>query len=221
MPAATGAVLFDLDGTLADTAPELHQAALAALTDSGLPPIQFMQARNYIGDGTPRFIKRLITRQWWGEPSAELYHQVHESFSTHYQNTCVHSRLYDNVLPVLDQFAAAGVKMACVTNKPERYTQPLLPALGLRDYFSAVICGDTLAVKKPDPAPLHAALNSLRVSAAAAVMVGDSITDSRAAAAAGCKFIFMRYGYYREPPPADAAADRFEAIPPLLQTLHL
>ena len=220
MPAfRAAAVLFDLDGTLADTAHELHQSAVAALTDAGLPPIEFTRARDFIGDGTPRFIKRLITRQWWGEPPAEVYQQVYENFSTHYQTACVESRLYDCVPSVLAQFAAGAVKMACVTNKPERYTLPLLQAHGLCRYFSAVVCGDTLPVKKPDPAPLYSALKVLAVPADAAVMVGDSITDSRAAAAAGCKFIFMRYGYYRQPPPADAAADRFDAIPQLLQQL--
>lgn len=216
MPLA--AALFDLDGTLVDTAPDLHAAASAALEDLQMPAVPFSEAREYIGDGMPRFIKRLVTRQWWGEPADGVYERASARLAHHYMQHCVNSRPYAGVESVLQQCAQQGIKMACVTNKAERYTLPLLAACGLEGFFAAVVCGDTLEVKKPHPAPLLTAMQTLCSEAAETVMVGDSITDSRAAAAAGCKFICMTYGYHRQNtmPPADLQADEFAQIPALL-----
>lgn len=216
---AAAALLFDLDGTLADTAPQLYAAAAAALAESGCaaPPLE--EARSYIGDGMPRFLKRMMTRQWWGEPPAAQYEEMHARFARHYQQRYADSPLYEGVAEALAALAARSFKMACVTNKAQRYTAPLLHARGLAQYFEVQVCGDTLPTKKPDPAPLrHAAA---QLGAARAIMVGDSIADSRAAAAAGYPFICVRYGYHRQRrlPPADATADCFADIPALLDSL--
>ncbi|MCH9705843.1 MAG: HAD-IIIA family hydrolase [Proteobacteria bacterium] len=210
----TPALLFDLDGTLADTASELHAAAAAALSDLQLPPVPFEEAREYIGDGMPRFLKRLITRQWWGEPTENLYQQAYERMTHHYQNYCNRSNLYAHVPETLAQFKTRALPMACVTNKAERYSKSLLEKSGIAHYFSVVVGGDTLSVKKPDPAPLQEAMRHLAVTAENTIMVGDSIADSRAAVAAGCQFICMRYGYHRAGmlPPADYYADCFSQI---------
>ena len=215
------AVLFDLDGTLADTAPELHAAANAALAELEIMAVPFGEAREYIGDGMPRFIKRLITRQWWGEPAQELYQHAEQRLAHHYQRLCVNSRLYDGAAAALAQLAQREVPMACVTNKAQRFTVPLLAACGVAEHFAAVVCGDTLPVKKPAPDPLHAAMRALNVAPEETVMVGDSITASRASAAAGCKFICMTYGYHRENkiPPADAQAADFAQMLDVLDAL--
>lgn len=205
------ALLFDLDGTLADTAPDICAAANATLTELNKQPVTLAEARGYIGDGMPRFIKRMLTRQWWGEPDAELFHTAAARMMEHYARECVTApRLYDGVLATLKKFQEDGFPMACVTNKPARFTPPLLDACGLSIFFSAVVCGDTLPVKKPDAAPLLYACQTLGAPIKTAVMIGDSASDGQAAAAAGCRFIVVSYGYHRDTlPPADGRADSF------------
>lgn len=210
------AALFDLDGTLADTARDLHAAAAAMLRDLSLPPVSEVEARGFIGDGMPRFIKRLITRQWWGEPPPELLARAQARVAAHYAAVCTRSPLYEGVAAALETLRGRGVRLGCVTNKNTCFAMPILRARGILEEFSVVVCGDTLAVKKPHPAPLLEAMRGLDAPAARTVMVGDSLADSRAAAAAGCRFVCMGYGYHREAPPAAAVAARFGDIPDLV-----
>ena len=209
------AVLFDLDGTLVDTATDFHAAASTTLADLKLPPVSLAETRSYVGDGMPRFIKRLLTRQWWGEPDEALFERANERMLENYENeNTARLQVYEGVADTLRALRQKAVKMACVTNKSTRFTLPLLDACGLDVYFDDTICGDTLEVKKPHPAPLLHACDSLGAAAADTVMVGDSITDQKAAVAAGCRFIVVSYGYHGEGPlpAADAVVDRFSDL---------
>ena len=209
------AALFDLDGTLVDTAPDIHAAASAMLAELNQPPLPIEEARTYIGDGVGRFVKRALTRQWWGEPPEQLQSRALELMYQHYAQECT-SRLlcYEGVRETLRALADDGVMMACVTNKPRRFTKPLLSACKLDKFFKATISGDTLPVKKPDPAPIINACEIMGANVKDAWMVGDSLADSKAAAAAGCKFAVVAYGYHRAGmlPPADAVLQNFADV---------
>ena len=206
----TKALLFDLDGTLADTAADIHAAAVAMLTNLNLPLPSADETRTYIGDGMTRFVKRVLTRQWWGEPDAALLSEAEKLMEKHYERECTARNLvYDGVFPALKKMSASRLALACVSNKAERYCRLLLKSSGLAAFFPVVVGGDTLAEKKPSPKPLLFALQKLAVSPEDSLMVGDSISDSRAAAAAGCAFVAVSYGYHRNGvlPPASRVVD--------------
>lgn len=216
MPAAA---LFDLDGTLMDTAPDIHAAAAAMLRELKLPPLAFDEARGYIGDGVSRFVKRALTRQWWGEPDAELLRRAELLMFKHYAKECTARMIcYDGVVDTLRLLQRRGVLMACVTNKPAMFSAPLLRAAGLSRFFAAIISGDTLPVKKPDPAPLLAATKTIGADIRQTWMIGDSAADAKAAKAAGCRFAVVRYGYHRngELPPAACILAKFADVAGLL-----
>ena len=213
------AVLFDLDGTLVDSAPDIHAAAQKMLTTLHLPPLALDDAKNYMGDGMTRFIKRAITRQWWGEPNDDLLRNAAQLMDTHYADECtVRRRVYAGTYDALTTLQDRGFTLGCVTNKPMRFTRPVLAACRLDKFFQAVIAGDSLPTKKPDPAPLHEACRLLKTSAPHAWMVGDSIADARAANAAGCRFAVVSYGYHRngDLPSAEHIIHHFSDTPQML-----
>lgn len=192
------AALFDLDGTLIDSAPDIHAAAAAMLRDLSLPELSFADARQYIGDGMARFVKRALTRRWWGEPDEKTFAAAAARMRFHYARECTAGRrLYDGVIETLTALQERGAPMACVTNKPAQFTAPVLAACGLEDFFTVVISGDSLPRKKPHPQPLREACRRLNVRPQRAWMIGDSAADANAAAAAGCRFAVVSYGYHR------------------------
>ena len=195
---------MDLDGTLADTAPGIHAAGARALADLGLPSVSPERARGFIGDGMPRFVKRLLTGERWTNPEAELFERAFALMRSHYARECaVASDLYPGARAALERFAAARIPTACVTNKPAEFTGPVLKACGLDGAFASVVCGDAPELKKPRPDGLLRACRELGVAPGEAVMVGDSAdTDLRAAVAAGCGFVGVSYGYGTAPFPA-------------------
>ena len=210
----TAAALFDLDGTLVDSAPDIHAAASAALRDLSLPALSFAEARRYVGDGMARFVKRALTRQWWGEPDAEVFAAAAARMQFHYARKCAASRVYDGVMDTLAALKKRGVPLGCVTNKPARFTAPVLAACGLDEFFAVVISGDSLPDKKPHPAPLREACRRLGARLDLSWMVGDSEADAGAAAAADCRFAVVSYGYHRggELPRAEKVIDNFSEL---------
>lgn len=207
MSPASG-VLFDLDGTLVDSAPDLAYSIDAMLATLGRPARGEEQVRAWIGSGVEHLVKRALTGGPSIEPEPELYREALALFSEIYQdNTCRRSRLYPGVREGLDFLLASGRRLGCVTNKRGRYTGPLLAALGLTRDFSIVVSGDTLAAKKPDPAPLLHALIVLGIAPENALMVGDSVTDVRSARAAGIPVVCVRYGYNNGEDIAEARPD--------------
>ena len=208
---------MDLDGTLADTAPDIHAAGSRALADLELPPVPLDRAREFIGDGMPRFVKRLLTGQRWENPDPALFARAHDLMMRHYDRECAAApKLYPGVRAAVDFLSAAQIPLACVTNKPRRFTLPLLQSCGLAGAFAAVVCGDSPQLKKPRPDGLLLACRQLNLPPESAVMIGDSAaTDQRAAAAAGCGFIGVSYGYGMDPfPPGTVVLNSLEQLIP-------
>ena len=189
-------VLIDLDGTLVDSVPDLAEAGDRMMKDLGLAPRGEDASRNWVGNGVERFCKRTLLGALDGEPDDALFEKALPLFTKHYQETNGNfSRLFDGVKEGLDMLQAQGYKLGCVTNKAADFTIPLLKAKGIHDYFGVIVSGDTLAVKKPDPAPLLHAAKELGVSAEESTMLGDSMHDAEAGRRAGFQVVCVSYGY--------------------------
>lgn len=189
-------VLFDLDGTLVDSAPDLAYSLNTMLTELGLPNREEEQLREWIGSGAERLVKRALTGCLDGKPDPRLFQQAFEFFSEIYvENTSKRSRLYPGVREGLDYLMETNRRLGCITNKRGRFTEPLLKSLKIYDDFAIVISGDTLPKKKPDPLPLLHAAEVLGVAPEHALMIGDSANDVEAARAAGVACVCVRYGY--------------------------
>jgi phosphoglycolate phosphatase len=190
------AVALDLDGTLLDTLPDIAEAANRMLDDLGRPRADLATVRGYIGDGIPRLTKRLLTGQRNAEPDPALVRRALPLFEQHYRNTFAQTtRPYPGVVEGLERMRAAGLRLACVTNKAIGFSDPLLEATGLRGYLELVIGGDSLPAKKPEPGPLLHVAAHFALAIDRLLMVGDSDNDSRAGRAAGCPVVLVSYGY--------------------------
>ena len=186
-------VLFDLDGTLVDTAPDLADAVNTALDTLGVQRWPEAQLRIWIGGGMASLVERALQA---ANADAGLQARALAASLEHYRLNLAHrSRPFPGTVTVLKWLRAAGTCLACVTNKRTAFVQPLLQALHLAEYFDAVVCGDTLAHMKPHPAPLLYAAEQLDVTPAQALMIGDSENDVLAARAAGMPVVCVDYGY--------------------------
>ncbi len=208
------AVLFDLDGTLADTAPDLGAALNRVRRDRGLEPVALETLRSAASHGA-----RGLLRVGMGiVPEHADYEALRDALLAHYETAlCVATTLFADVDGLLDAIEARALKWGIVTNKATRYTTPLIEQLGLGRRASAVVCGDTTPFPKPHPAPLLAAARMLGVPPARCVYVGDAERDVTAGIAAGMRTIVARYGYIEshESPdtwPADGNIDRPAAL---------
>lgn len=218
-------ILIDLDGTLVDSVPDLAFSVDRMMERLGREPWGEAAVRNWVGNGVERLVCRALTGSLDGEPAAEAFARALPIFLELYAaNTSERSRLYAGVREGLDALGGSGYRLACVTNKAAQFTEPLLRHLGVRDYFELVVSGDTLEHKKPHPAPLLHAARHFGAQPADALMVGDSISDVRAARAAGFgAIVCVSYGYnhghdIREAAP-DAVIDALTELPALLQSL--
>lgn len=195
---AARAVLLDLDGTLLDTIPDLAEAANRTLVELGRAPIPERTIATYVGKGIPILVQRLLRagQSDGGEPSAGELAVALAIFKRHYAATNgIAASIYPGVVAGLEAMLAAGLQLAVITNKAEDFTLPLLEQTGLRRYFALVVSGDTLEHKKPHPAPLLHACNTLGTTPGETPMIGDSINDMQAARAAGCPALCVPYGY--------------------------
>lgn len=188
-------VMFDLDGTLLDTAPQIAEAANRMLVALGKPMLPQAQITTYIGEGVQNLIKRCLVGSMHGEPSEQEFARAQPLYHGFYEANATASQVFAGVLPALQQLKKQGYRLACVTNKPEKFTLPLLQHAGLADFFEIVVSGDTLPKKKPDPLPLLHICQKLGTLPAEALLVGDSETDIQAAHAAGCFVVTVPYGY--------------------------
>ncbi|MCE9680228.1 phosphoglycolate phosphatase [Shewanella sp. AS1] len=190
------AIAFDLDGTLIDSVPDLYVAVNESLLELGLASCSEIQVRSWVGNGAERLMERALTFAKQTDVDEGELKAAMPLFMKHYQaNLQQHSRLYDGVKPALEQLAQVGYRLAIVTNKPHRFTLPLLQAFGIDTLFSAVLGGDSLAKMKPDPLPLTHLLNEWQLTPDQLLMVGDSKNDIFAAQAAGIASIGLTYGY--------------------------
>lgn len=187
--------MFDLDGTLLDTAPQIAEAANRMLVGLGRPMLPQAQITSYIGEGVQRLIQRCLADGMPVAPSATLFADAERLYHGFYAANAHMSQVFEGVMPALTQLKAQGYRLACVTNKPEKFTLPLLQQAGLADFFEVVVSGDSLPKKKPDPLPLLHICQTLGILPAEAMMIGDSETDIQAAQAAGCFVVTVPYGY--------------------------
>ena len=199
-PIKISAVAFDLDGTLVDTLPDLHEAANRMLGDLGRSKVDDTAVRAYVGDGVDRLVKRLLTgdpdSDPDGEPDAALFVWAGNAFRSHYASVLSRaSRPFPGVVEGLQEMRRHGLRLACITNKPASFTEPLLRDIGLAPYLDLVLNGDSLPRKKPDPLPLLHCAQVFSVPASRLLMIGDSPNDTRAARAAGCPVFCVPYGY--------------------------
>lgn len=189
-------VLIDVDGTLVDSVPDLAFCVDAMMQRLGRPVHGEAKVRNWVGNGVERLVRRGLVGQLDGEPSEADFARAYPIFLELYaENTSKRSVLYPGVRAGLDYLKSRGYKLGCVTNKASQFTLPLLKDLGVHDEFAIIVCGDTLAEKKPHPLPLLHAAQFFGVKPEQALMVGDSVSDVKAARAAGFQIVCMSYGY--------------------------
>ncbi len=229
MPTLTGPIIFDLDGTLVDSAPDLTEALNRVLSDQGLPSVELAAVRHMIGDGAVKLIERGFTaagRAFDGN----LPQDLRQAFLDHYEDCLTDkTRPFPGAVKALEFLAGEGIRMGVCTNKPAAMSEVILERLGLARFFDTLLGGDSLAVTKPDPTPLYAAIEGAGGSAApgnpnGAVMVGDSHTDVATARAAGTPVVVVSFGYTRIAPRdlgADAVIDHYDELVPALSTLKV
>ncbi|MDH5517989.1 MAG: phosphoglycolate phosphatase [Gammaproteobacteria bacterium] len=210
-------VLIDVDGTLVDSVPDLAYCVDEMMKALGMPEHGEAKVRNWVGNGVERLTRRALIGQLDGEPDDALFEKAYPIFLDLYdKNVCEKSCLYPGVAEAMAFLKDTGIKLGCVTNKNAQFTLPILEKLGVKDDFEIIVCGDTLSKKKPDPEPLLHAARELGVSPENSLMLGDSMSDVKAARAANFNIICMSYGYnhgedIRDYNP-DAVVDRMDEI---------
>lgn len=191
--------IFDLDGTLVDSVPDIAVALNAALDDLGLPQVSVEQARRWVGNGARVLARRAYTRAMSADADNDAVDRLYARFLARYsERACEQSRIYEGVEPCLAFLAANDCRLACVTNKPYAITTQVLQTLKLGDRFSMVVGGDSLAEKKPHPMPLQHVMQILGAKPAETLMIGDSSSDVEAAIAAGVDSLCVTYGYNQD-----------------------
>lgn len=212
-------VAFDLDGTLADTAPDLAAALNHALGRLGRAQVEPDDVRHLVGHGARTLLRRALAAS--GEAHEELVEQGFPLFLEHYAaNICVGTRCYPGLEAAMDALAARDVALAICTNKPEPLTHALVGALGWQGRFAAIVGADASRPRKPDPLPLRMAI--AQAGGGRAAFVGDSIVDAGTAHAAGVPFVAVSFGFSDRPASelgAEAVIDRYDQLIETLERL--
>ncbi len=211
--------IFDLDGTLVETLPDIHAVLAELLIEEGIAVPGPEAVRRMIGDGARMLVVRALAAAERMAEEAEI-DRLHRRFVALYErHPCRYSTVFPGVRTCLELLRAEGVRLGVCTNKPQKASEELLEALDLAPYFSSIVGGDRLPQRKPDPRHLAAVLKELGADARHAVMVGDSRNDLLAARGAGLPCILVRHGYGPEPVErlgADRVIEDLAALPPLL-----
>jgi phosphoglycolate phosphatase len=214
-------IVFDLDGTLLDSAPDIAHSVDIVRERFGLAPAGLEQVRRWIGNGQAMLVKRALTGEMWPQqapPQFEVAQTMYlEAYDAH---KCERSALFPGVAEGLAELRADGYRMACVTNKSSKFTGPLLEHFGIAQYFEWVGGGDDFGKLKPDPEPLLRTAEKLGTAPAASLMVGDSANDAKAARRAGFMLVCVAYGYHGdggvEALQPDAIIEKLTELPALL-----
>lgn len=195
------AVLFDLDGTLADTAPDLGAATNFLLREEGLPPLPLAELRPYTSHG----VRGLLQAGFGIAPADADYERLAQRFLELYaERLCEETRLFAGIAELLDALDNAGLDWGIVTNKRMRFTDPLVARLGLTPRTRCVVSGDTTAEAKPSPLPIHHACELLACAPERTLYVGDDLRDIQAGRAAGCRTVAVSYGYLGHSGPVES-----------------
>lgn len=190
------AVLFDLDGTLVDSVPDIAIAVDRLMAALDLPARGEAKVRTWVGNGSENLIRRALTDSMDGQADAELMARARPLYRRFYADcVCVYSTLYAGVADCLQALAERGLPLACVTNKPAELAAPLLTRIGIERYFATLVGGECTPAHKPAPDALLLAAERLGVTPARCLMVGDSKNDIGAARNAGCPVAAVPYGY--------------------------
>jgi phosphoglycolate phosphatase len=210
-------VIFDLDGTLIDSAPDLAAAINNMLAGYGRKPLSVAEVRRMVGDGVAMLVARaLAARDCKPEDPAA----AERSFTRHYESDATSlTTVFPGAVRALQAMSAAGIPLAVCTNKPARLAAGILDSLGLAGYFARVIGGDSLPFRKPDPRMLFGLLEAFGIGPEGSLLVGDSEVDAATASAAGVPFVLMKHGYRRGPAeeiPCSAALESFAELPALV-----
>lgn len=216
-------IIFDLDGTLADTAPQLALAVQQSMRKLGLKVPSLETVKEYVGNGVNLLLARTLAGRFEAgiaDVDAELLKQARELFNRFYQAGLKDNfTLYPGVLDGLQAFKSLGIKCAVVTNKPDVFARPLLGFMGVTAYLDFILGGEVIPARKPDPEPLFYVCRQLRIDPAHAVMAGDSVNDIKAGQRAGMPTVGFTYGYNRgQALDADYVYDRFADFTALVQT---
>lgn len=216
------ALAFDLDGTLVDSAPGLAAAIDRALETLGLPQPGVKLASTWIGNGADIMMERALTWALKRQPQVDEQRDARALFDKFYAETVeAGSTLFPRVIETLEKLRQQQLPLAIVTNKPTPFVAPLLQSLGIADYFSLIIGGDDVLVKKPHPAAIFMVLGKFGLLPNELLFVGDSRNDILAAQAAGCPCIGMTFGYnYGEPiatSQPDLTLDNFNELLPAIE----
>ena len=189
------ALIFDLDGTLIDSAPDIRAAVNSMLQSLGEPPMTLAEITSYIGNGLPHLV-RLVMQSRRIDP---VLHSTltQRTLAAYHADETTLTTLYPGVRDTLDQLRTAGLRLGLCTNKPFVPTQAILDTFGLTDYFDAVIGGDSLPQRKPDPTPLRHVITALK--ATHVLYIGDSEVDAATAQNAGVPFALFTEGYRKAP----------------------
>jgi len=216
-----GLIVFDLDGTLVDSAPDLAYSLDATLAELGRPPAGEARVRGWIGNGVPMLVKRGLTLEMWPQGEPEGFAEALEIFMRIYgDNVCVRSRLYPGVMEGVRALKEQGYQLACLTNKHSDFTVPLLEKLEIAPLLDFIGCGNQFEKHKPHPEPLLKTAARFGFEPTQCLMVGDSENDVEAAHAAGFGIVCVPYGYRRceaaEDLKADALIASIAELPALL-----
>ena len=219
-PLTVKVIMIDLDGTLLDTAGDLATAANSMLRELGAAELSLATIKSYIGKGILNLVRRCLASSFNNEPSPDFLAQAMVIYEQEYaKKLCVTTRPYPRVVDGLIAMKAAGFQLACITNKSESFTLPLLRATELLNYFDIVLSGDSLPKKKPDPAPLHYACKFFGILPNEMLLIGDSGNDTKAARAAGSYVFCVPYGYNEGRDVHELDCDR--VIPSIYEAVHL
>ena len=215
-----GSVIFDLDGTLLDTAPDLAAALNLVLQEEGCKSLPLSSVRSLVGRGAVHMIKQGLAHAGIRIDGA-LPEHLRTRFLGHYRACCIQrTSPFPGTVQALTKLRETGHRLAICTNKSYEMSVAIIEGLKLNHFFAGIIGGDTLAQAKPDPAPIHAAIDLTGGSSKTAIMVGDSITDVHAAIAAGIPAIAVTFGYTEIAPRdlgADAVIDHFDQLIPTIK----
>jgi phosphoglycolate phosphatase len=205
-PLDIDAVMVDLDGTMVNTLVDFAESLNRMLADLSLPAIAAEAIEPMVGKGSENLIRSVLAHVGAADVDA-LYPQAWQRYEHHYLAlNGQFADLYPGVREGLQALRAMGLRMACLTNKPLSFAQPLLAAKGLDGFFDCVFGGDSFPRKKPDPMPLLETCKALGSQPARTLMIGDSSNDAQAAHAAGCPVVLMTYGYNHGQPITEVAA---------------
>ncbi|WP_373765172.1 phosphoglycolate phosphatase [Delftia acidovorans] len=208
-PQQLDAAIVDLDGTMVNTLGDFAEALNRMLADLQLPAIAPQAIETMVGKGSEHLIRSVLAHVGAADVDA-IYGQAWQRYEHHYlQLNGQFADVYPGVLEGLQALRARGLRLACLTNKPLSFAQPLLAQKGLAPLFEQVFGGDSFERKKPDPLPLLKTCEALGTSPARTLMLGDSSNDAQAARAAGCPVVLVSYGYNHGQPVRQVDADGF------------